>query len=167
MKITRRHLISGAALAAATGGLSQKRSALASVALTPTNKRASDHVLVVLFLRGGADGLNIVPPHGEDSYYRLRPSLSLARPGDKSVLASARALDLNGFHGLHPSLAPLYALYQRGELAVVHAVGSGDQTRSHFEAMATMERGLSQDGGSASGWLARYLNSTTGETESP
>lgn len=167
MKITRRNLITGAALVAATGGIGRKRSALASVALNPNTKRESDHVLVVLFLRGGADGLNIVPPHAEDAYYRLRPSLALARPGDKSVLAGARALDLNGFHGLHPALAPLLPLYQAGELAVVHAVGSGDQSRSHFEAMATMERGLAQDGGTASGWLARYLISTAGETESP
>ncbi len=167
MRITRRHLITGAALAAATGGISRKRSALASVALAPNNSRKSDHVLVVLFLRGGADGLNIVPPHGDDGYYRLRPSLALSKPGDKSALKGVRAIDLNGFHGLHPSLAPLYPLYQSGELALVHAVGSGDQTRSHFEAMATMERGLAQDGGTASGWLARYLNSTSGETESP
>src|SRR5262249_4781378 len=117
--------------------------------------------------RGGADGLNIVAPHGDDDYYRLRPTLALARPNDRTAPVAARALDLDGFFGLHPALAPLLPFYQTGQFAALHAVGSGDQTRSHFEAMATMERGLAQEAGSASGWLARHLMTTAGETESP
>jgi uncharacterized protein (DUF1501 family) len=123
--------------------------------------------LVVLFMRGGADGLNIVAPYGDDHYYRLRPNLALARPNDLKAGKAARALDLNGFFGLHPTLAPLLPFYRAEQLAVVHAIGSGDQTRSHFEAMATMERGIAADTGASSGWLARHLNITAAEGDSP
>src|SRR5580704_10256679 len=78
-----------------------------------------------------------------------------------------RTLDLDGFFGLNPALAPLLPLYHDGKFAPIHAVGSGDETHSHFEAMATMERGLAQETGAASGWLARHLASTGTENESP
>lgn len=122
-------------------------------------RRAGDgNVLVSVFLRGGADGLSLVAPHGEDDYYRARPTLALS---GKAVL------DLDGFFGLHPALAPLLPLYRAGQMAVVHACGSGDQTRSHFEAMATVERGAEGETGPASGWLARHLESAPGDNASP
>lgn len=124
--------------------------------------------LVVIFLRGGADGLNIVPPVGEDDYHRRRPSLRIQAPKESS--AYAKTLDLDGFFGLHPALAPIYPHYREGRMAVIQAVGSGDQTRSHFEAMSAMERGLPRLGpGSAmsNGWLARYLNHTAQDGDSP
>jgi uncharacterized protein (DUF1501 family) len=166
-RLTRRQILTGAALAAAAGGAGRSLSALASVTIGPRGKQAGGDALVVLFLRGGADGLNIVVPYADDDYHRLRPSLGLPGPKDRGVEAKARALDLDGFFGLHPALAPLLPLYQAGQLAAVHAIGSGDQTRSHFEAMATMERGLARDTGTASGWLARHLASTAGEADSP
>ena len=144
------------------GLLGLRRSALAQIGLSPTDE--SRDLLVVVFLRGGMDGLNAVPPYGEDAYHRLRPTLALASPkgtGD-------RAIDLDGFFGLHPSLAPFLPLYQEGRLGIIHAVGSGDQSRSHFEAMSAMERGLpNATAGAASGWLARYLSATQSDTDSP
>ncbi len=81
--------------------------------------------LVVVFLRGAADGLELVPPIGDDAYYRARPLLG-RRPAD--------ALALDGLFGLHPRLAPLRSAWDEGELAIVHAAGSEDASRSHFEA---------------------------------
>jgi len=167
--LTRRQVISGAALAAAAGAAAAGRpfSALANITLGPRPRNVGADTLVVIFLRGGADGLNIVPPYFEDDYYRLRPSLGLPRPNDRSAPAAARALDLDSRFGLHPALAPLLPLYRDGQLAILQAIGSGDQTRSHFEAMATMERGNSRDSGASSGWLARHLLSTAEELEPP
>jgi uncharacterized protein (DUF1501 family) len=156
--VSRRGLLGGALAAVAwarSGG-----SALADLALNPGRREPDGDVLVTVFLRGGADGLTLVPPVGEDAYHRRRPNLAVAAPRDRRAAAANRALDLDGFFGLHPALAPLHPLYRDGTLAVVHACGSGDQTRSHFEAMAAMERGLADDRtGTASGWLARHLSS--------
>lgn len=111
--------------------------------------RVNRNVLVVVFLRGGADGLHLVVPTGEDAYYRARPGLGVAKK---------TALDLDGFFGFHPSLQPLHRRFHSGEVAVVHAVGSQDHTHSHFEAMATMESGRGADNdGAHGGWLARHL----------
>jgi len=126
----------------------------------PRIKLADPHVgprgdtLVCVFLRGGADGLNMVIPHGDDTYYALRPTLGIPRPDALSV--SAKTVDLDGFFGLHPSLSPLADIYQAGDMAFVHATGSPDETRSHFEAMDLMERGVTQNG-DYTGWLARHL----------
>ncbi len=116
-------------------------------------------------MRGGADGLNVIVPYADENYYRLRPSLAIAPP--KASQKDA-ALDLDGFFGLHPSMGPLRDLYESRSLAFVHAVGSFDQTRSHFDAMSAMERGLPQAGGNvSSGWLARHLESSTSSASSP
>ncbi|MDE2125649.1 MAG: DUF1501 domain-containing protein [Armatimonadetes bacterium] len=168
--LSRRQVISGAALAAAAGaaqGFGSPASALAEVTLNSDPAAGSKNALIVIFLRGGADGLNVIPPHGDDDYYRLRPSIAIRRPSDKSVAPTARALDLDGYFGLHPALAPLLPFYHGGSLLPIHAVGSGDQTRSHFEAMATVERGLYRDAGPASGWLARFLLADPEVNESP
>lgn len=123
------------------------RTALSQIAVDPRGRTRP--VVVSVFLRGGADGLNIVAPYAEDGYHRNRPALRLA---------PEQVLDLDGFFGFNPAFAPALPLFQEGKLAIVHAAGSGDQTRSHFEAMNTMERGLAGGSqGSASGWLARYL----------
>ena len=162
-------MLAGATLAAAgvTGGVGRGLSALASVTVGPNPHKTGGDALVVVFLRGGADGLNIVIPHADDHYHRYRPTLALARPNDKTADPKARALDLDGFFGLHPSLAPLLPLYHSGQMGIVHAIGSGDKTRSHFEAMATMERGIASDTGAASGWLARHLVTTADPNDSP
>ena len=105
-------------------------------------------VLVVIFLRGAMDGLNAVVPHGEKSYYALRPNIAIAR---ESVI------DLDGFFGLHPSLGPLKEIYDAGHFAVIHAAGSPDTTRSHFEAQDYMESGVPPSQASGDGWLNRAL----------
>ena len=121
--------------------------------LADPHKGPRGDTLVVVFLRGGADGLNIVVPHGDDEYYRRRPTIGIPRPDD---LAVERAVDLDGFFGLHPRLEPLAEIYRAGDMAFVHATGAPDETRSHFEAQDLMERGAT-DGSDYSGWLARHL----------
>lgn len=161
---SRRAVLRGAATGAAA--LAFGPSALAQLALK--REQNDRDALVVVFLRGGADGLNMVTPYRESAYYKLRPSLSLATPGKGS--REDRVLDLDGFFGFHPALAPIEPLFKDGKLAVVHAVGSNDGTRSHFEAMMAMERGLAYMGPGASrtnGWLARYLNATATDHDSP
>jgi len=110
-------------------------------------------VLVAIFQRGAADGLNIVVPHGEKAYYALRPTLSIPRPG----AGQDSAIDLDGFFGLHPSLAPLKPLWDEKCLAIVDAVGSPDPTRSHFDAQDYMESGTPGMKGTGDGWMNRAL----------
>ncbi len=122
-----------------------------AVAATPMPNRK---ILVVLFQRGAADGLNTVVPFAEPNYYRLRPSIAIPQP--KSGGREA-ALDLNGAFGLHPSLAPLEPLFRQGQLAIVHAAGSPDSTRSHFDAQDFMETGTPGVKSTEDGWLNRCL----------
>src|SRR5207248_4286007 len=107
-----------------------------AVASTPSTTGKKQ--FVVLFQRGAADGLNIVVPFGEPNYYRLRPSIAIPQPRRG---ANDAAIDLDGFFGLHPSLAALEPLYRSNQLAIVHAAGSPDPTRSHFDAQDLMESG--------------------------
>ena len=110
---------------------------------------SEDHgLVVVVFLRGGADGLSLVPPVGDDDYYRIRPRIAVS---------SSEALPLDGFFALHPALHELHRWYREGHLEIVHAVGSDDDTRSHFEAQDLMEHGGRSVAG---GWLGRWLRST-------
>jgi uncharacterized protein (DUF1501 family) len=104
--------------------------------------------LVVIFQRGAADGLNIVVPYREKNYYAMRPSIAI--PQD-------RVIDLDGFFGLHPSLAAFKQLYDQRHLAVVHAAGSPDMTRSHFDAQDYMESGMPGMKNAEDGWLNRAL----------
>ncbi len=113
--------------------------------------------LVCIFLRGGADGLNMVIPHGDEQYYAHRPFLGIARPDDNQN-KEGRTVDLDGFFGLHPALADLQPIYAAGDMTFIHATGSPDETRSHFEAMDLMERGATSNG-DYTGWLARHLMS--------
>jgi uncharacterized protein (DUF1501 family) len=111
-------------------------------------------ILICLFQRGAADALNVVVPHGEAAYYRMRPSIAIPRPVSGAAQA---AVDLDGFFGLHPSLGPMKELWDRGLLAPVHAVGSPSNTRSHFDAQDYMESGTPDNKGTPDGWLNRYL----------
>jgi uncharacterized protein (DUF1501 family) len=119
---------------------------------------------VAIFQRGAADGLNIVVPHGEPRYYDLRPSISVPRPCPAEAADSA--IDLDGFFGLHPSLAPLKPLWDADHLAIVHAAGSPDPTRSHFDAQDYMESGTPGLKATTDGWLNRALPPVSG-TPSP
>ena len=165
-KLTRREILSRTALIAA-GVTGSKLSALANITLGSERVQHGGDTLVVMFLRGGADGLNIVAPYGDDNYYKLRPNLALAGPNDRKASAGARVVRIDDFFGLHPALASLKPVLDEGRLTAVHAVGSGDQSRSHFEAMEAMERGLAQASGISSGWLARHLAVTASQPESP
>jgi uncharacterized protein (DUF1501 family) len=108
--------------------------------------------LIAIFQRGAVDGLNMVVPYGESEYYRARPSIAIARPG-----SGEGALDLDGFFGLNPRLGALRPLWERRELAIVHACGSPDSTRSHFDAQDYMETGTPGVKSTQDGWLNRYL----------
>jgi uncharacterized protein (DUF1501 family) len=112
--------------------------------------------LIVLFQRGAADALNVVVPHGEAAYYGLRPSIGIPRPARGVQNA---AIDLDGFFGFHPALAPFKPLYDRGLLAPIHAVGSPSSTRSHFDAQDFMETGTPGVKITEDGWLNRSLHS--------
>jgi uncharacterized protein (DUF1501 family) len=112
--------------------------------------------LVVVFQRGACDGLNTVVPYGDEIYRRLRPTIAIPAPRGGSLDA---ALDLDGFFGLHPALQPLLPLWKEGSLAAVHAVGSPDSTRSHFDAQDFMESGTPGRKATEDGWLNRHLQS--------
>jgi len=119
-------------------------------------------VLICIFQRGAADGLNMVVPVGDDNYYKNRPTIKIAQPSG----AAGAAIDLDGFFGLHPSLAPFKELWDDGVLAAVHATGSPDGTHSHFDAMDFMERGTPGSKSIPTGWIGRHLGSvdTSGNT---
>ncbi len=149
----RRVFVRNGALALVTMGLSPSflRRATYAAELQAARK---GKILICLFQRGAADGLNVVIPHGDPAYYDARPSIAVPRPraGDE-----ASALDLDGFFGLHPALEPLMPLYRQGMLAPIHAVGSPSATRSHFDAQDYMESGTPDRKSTPDGWLNRYL----------
>jgi uncharacterized protein (DUF1501 family) len=148
MSITRRIFLRNSALAVVgTAAVPSflTRAAFGSVELGTRTKR-----LVVIFQRGAADGLNIVVPHGERAYYAMRPSINIPRND---------VLDLDGFFGLHPSLASLQPIWNQRHLAIVHAAGSPDPTRSHFDAQDFMECGTPGLKATPDGWLNRALHS--------
>jgi uncharacterized protein (DUF1501 family) len=120
------------------------RSVMAQAATTPGKR------LVVVFQRGAADGLNVVVPYREQNYYAMRPAIAIPEN---------QVLDLDGFFGLHPSLAAFKPLYDQGHLAVVHAAGSPDMSRSHFDAQDYMESGTPGVKSTEDGWLNRALQS--------
>jgi len=147
MSITRRVFLRNSALAVVgTAAIPSflTRAAFGAVPAGSRNKR-----LVVIFQRGAADGLNIVVPHAESAYYSMRPSINIPR---KDVI------DLNGFFGLHPSLSSFKPLWEQNHLAIVHATGSPDPTRSHFDAQDYMESGTPGVKATEDGWLNRCVH---------
>jgi uncharacterized protein (DUF1501 family) len=120
--------------------------------------------MVVLFQRGAMDGLNVVVPFAEPNYYQIRPTIAIPQPQRGGAEA---AIDLDGFFGLHPSLQPLQALFQKGDLAIVQAVGSPDPTRSHFDAQDFMESGTPGVKSTDDGWLNRALQVLPEDHQSP
>ena len=120
-------------------------------------------VLVTIFQRGAVDGLNMIVPFSENEYYRSRPSIAIARPGS----GPDAAIDLDGFFGMHPRMAPLKPLYDASQLAIVHACGSPDGTRSHFDAQDYMETATPGVKSTPDGWLNRYLHAREHEQATP
>jgi uncharacterized protein (DUF1501 family) len=146
--ISRRVFVKNGALALVSLGFAPP-----FVRRTAAAGRRGQKVLIAVFQRGAVDGLNMIVPFGERGYYSARPSIAIARPGG----GADTAVDLDGFFGLHPRLAPLKALYDRKELAVIHACGSHDATRSHFDAQDYMESATPGRKSTEDGWLNRYL----------
>src|ERR1051326_9088351 len=147
MSLTRRVFLRNGALAVV--GTAAIPAFLARAATGAVEKDAGTRRLVVIFQRGAADGLNIVVPHGERAYYSMRPSINIPRNA---------VIDLDGFFGLHPSMSSFKPIWDQGHLAIVHAVGSPDTTRSHFDAQDFMESGTPGLKATEDGWLNRSLH---------
>jgi uncharacterized protein (DUF1501 family) len=145
--ISRRIFLKSTGLAMVTLGFAPSFLARTAAAAGKRGK-----LLMAIFQRGAVDGLNMVVPFGDGEYYRVRPSIAIARPG-----AEGGVVSLDGFFGLHPRMAPLRPLWDNGSLAVVHASGSPDSTRSHFDAQDYMESGTPGVKSTKDGWLNRYL----------
>ena len=142
MNLTRRQVVlglSGATLGVLSGG--------------PSLGQGVDPVLVVVFLRGGADAINLVVPSGDDAYYRHRPNVRVPKGAE---------LRLDSFYGIHPLMSPLLPIYRNGDLAFLHAVGSPDPTRSHFDAQRFMEKARLGANGTEDGWLNLLLGQLGG-----
>ena len=111
-------------------------------------------LLIAIFQRGAVDGLSVIVPFGDPDYYRARPSIAIARPNG----GEHASIDLDGFFALNPRLQPLKPLWDARQLAVVHACGSPDSTRSHFDAQDYMETATPGVKNTTDGWLNRYLH---------
>lgn len=144
MTMNRRAFLKSSGLALVAGSILPNVFVRMAQAGTARGKR----VLVAIFQRGAVDGLNVVVPYREQAYYAARPTLAIARE---------QLLDLDGFFGLHPSLAPLLPHFKNKDLGFVHAVGSPDATRSHFDAQDFMESGTPGIKTTQDGFLARAL----------
>src|ERR1700687_3238898 len=141
-----------------TAPLWLKRALYAADAPSPRKK-----ILVAIFQRGAADGLNVVVPHGEKAYYDLRPTIAIPRPTSDPSRQDDAAIDLDEFFGLNPALAPLKPLFDQQHLAIVDAVGSPDPTRSHFDAQDYMESGTPGRKATQDGWMNRALPKAEGK----
>jgi len=138
------------------------RHAWAATAASPNttpNTDATSRKLIVVMLRGAVDGLNVVAPVADANYARLRPTVALGRPGEDNG-----ALNLDGYFGLHPALAPLLPLWEQKKLAFIHASGSPDITRSHFDAQDYMESATPGVKSTADGWMNRLVAALPGTT---
>lgn len=149
---SRRVFLRGASLAAVGVGLAPS-SLLVRTARAATGGR----VLVKVFLRGGADGLNLCVPHADAAYYSLRQEIALPRPG-----MAGGVVNLDGYFGMHPELAPLAPFYEDGRLAFIHAVGNPQVTRSHFDAQDFQESGTPAVKATPTGWLDRAIGLVPG-----
>src|SRR5450759_2630556 len=157
---TRRFFLRNSALAMAGAGAAPLWLGRALCAADAPGARKK--ILVAIFQRGAADGLNVVVPHGEKAYYDLRPTIAIPRPTRAPGKKDDAAIDLDGFFGLHPSLGPLKPLFDQRQLAIVDAVGSPDPSRSHFDAQDYMESGTPGRKATEDGWMNRALPPSTG-----
>jgi uncharacterized protein (DUF1501 family) len=159
--LTRRFFLKSSGLALVSFGVAPRalvRSALAAEAA------ARGKTLVVVFQRGAMDGLNAVVPYGDEMYRKMRPTIAIPAPRGGSKEA---ALDLDGHFGLHPALEPLLPLWNEGSLGIVHAVGSPDTTRSHFDAQDFMESGTPGVKSTDDGWMNRHLQAHPDQKATP
>ena len=156
--ISRRVFLKDGALALVSLGFAPTFLARTVDGLTSRQK-----VLIAIFQRGAVDGLNMIVPFGDRDYYGARPTLAIARPGANENTA----IDLDGFFGLHPRMRPLKPFWDTGSLAVVHASGSPDETRSHFDAQDYMESGTPGVKSTPDGWMNRYLHAKEHQKATP
>jgi uncharacterized protein (DUF1501 family) len=157
--VSRRVFLKDGGLALVSLGFAPQFLARTVAAVGATKRK----VLVTIFQRGAVDGLNMIVPFGEPQYYASRPSIAIARPGSNPDAA----IDLDGFFGMHPRMAPLKPLYDAKQLAIVHACGSPDGTRSHFDAQDYMETATPGVKSTQDGWLNRYLHAREHEQATP
>ena len=160
MSITRRAFVRGGALGLVSFGLDPLFLSRAAYAVAPqsSSQPSSRRTLVCLFQRGAVDGLSMIVPHGDAMYYRERPRIAIPR---------SSVVDLDGHFGLHPQLAPLKPFWDGGSLAAIHAVGSPDGTRSHFDAQDYMESGTPGVKSTTDGWANRYCQNAKEHTDTP
>jgi uncharacterized protein (DUF1501 family) len=151
--VSRRVFLRGAGLAAVGVGV-----APSSLLVRTAQAASGAKVLVKVFLRGGADGLNLCAPYGDSEYYNLRGGIALPRPGQ-----GGGVVNLDGYFGMHPELAPLEPFFRDGRLAFVHAVGNPELSRSHFDAQDFQESGTPGDKQTATGWLDRAIAQIPGK----
>ena len=153
--MNRRYFIKSSGIALASFGAMATAPSFVKRALADTLNSAGARrkTLIAIFQRGAVDGLNVVVPHGESRYYDLRPNIAVAKPNG----GNEAAIDLDGFFGLHPALAAFKPLWDSKRLAIVHASGSPDNTRSHFDAQDYMESATPGVKSTQDGWLNRFL----------
>src|ERR1700704_6006612 len=156
--LSRRVFLKNGAFAFVSLGLAPSFMARTAVAASGRSKQ-----LIAIFQRGAVDGLSVVVPHGESDYYRARPSIAIPRPNG----GDGAAIDLDGFFGFNPRLQPLKPLWDSRQLAIVHACGSPDSTRSHFDAQDYMESATPGVKSTSDGWLNRYLQARHTEETTP
>ncbi len=151
--VSRRVFLRGAGLAAVGVGM-----APSSLLVRTAQAASGAKVLVKVFLRGGADGLNLCAPYGDSEYYNLRGGIALPRPGQ-----AGGVVNLDGYFGMHPEFAPLEPFFRDGRLAFVHAVGNPELSRSHFDAQDFQESGTPGDKQTPTGWLDRAIAQIPGK----
>src|SRR5262249_19856557 len=156
--LSRRVFLKNGAFAFVSLGFAPSFMARTAVAASGRSKQ-----LIAIFQRGAVDGLSVVVPHGESEYYRARPSIAIPRPN----AGAGAVIDLDGFFGFNPRLQPWKPLWDARPLAIVHACGSPDSTRSHFDAQDYMESATPGVKSTADGWLNRYLQSQHAEHATP
>lgn len=159
MNLTRRFFLQSSGALALYLGVGPSLGLAKTLALPKVDVKPSK-TLVVIFLRGGADGLNIVVPHGDAEYYKLRPTINISEPSRKQPAQSA--IDLDGFFGLHPRLEAIKTHFDSGLAVAAHAVGYDRNTRSHFEEQDTWETGITGNTVASDGWLNRHLATSSG-----
>lgn len=163
--MNRRFFIKSGSLALASVGISLSAPGFLQRALLANERSGGKRkTLVAIFQRGAVDGLNMIVPFGESNYYDLRPSIAIAKPNGSNA---ETAINLDGFFGLHPSMSSLKSLWNSKRLAIVHASGSPDNTRSHFDAQDYMESATPGVKSTSDGWLNRYLQSKQETEASP
>lgn len=163
MHLTRRHFLQSSGALALYLGVSPTRAIAAPFTLGTPVTVAKRKTLVVIFLRGGVDGLNLLVPHADPNYRTLRPTIAIPGP----TAAQGGCLDLDGFYGLHPAMRNLLPAFQAGTACAVQAVGYATNTRSHFEEQDTWETGMTGNTVHSDGWVNRHLATSVAADDGP